>query len=100
MTLPAQEPQVLNHSETQTSHPGNPHLRVHAYSVMWEALPTPRTVARQDPLSMGFPRRDNWSGLPFPTLGDLPNPGIKSLLSLALAGRFFTTAPPGKSSQH
>ena len=93
MTLPAQEPQVLNHSETQTSHPGNPHLRVHAYSVMWEALPTPRTVARQDPLSMGFPRRDNWSGLPFPTLGDLPHSGIEPV-SPALAGGFFTTESP------
>ena len=50
------------------------------------------TVARQTPLSMGFPRQD-WSGLPFPTLGDLPNPGIKptSLVSPALAGGFFTT---------
>ena len=38
------------------------------------------------------------SGLPFPPLGDLPNPGIKptSLIFPVLAGRFFTTAPPGK----
>ena len=39
---------------------------------------TPWIVARQVPLSMGFPRRDYWSGLPFPSVGDLPNPGIKS----------------------
>ena len=39
-----------------------------------------------------------WSGLPFPTLGDLPDPGIEptSLATPALAGRFFTTVPPGK----
>ena len=52
---------------------------------------TPWTVAHQAPLFMGFPRQEYWSGLPFPTLGDLPNPGIKltSLASLALAGGFF-----------
>ena len=48
------------------------------------------------PLPMGFPRQDYWSGLPFPTPGNHPDPGIKpkSLASLALAGRFFTTVPP------
>ena len=35
------------------------------------------TVACQAPLSMGFPRQEYWSGLPFPPPGDLPNPGIK-----------------------
>ena len=38
---------------------------------------TPRTVARQAPLSMGFSRQEYWSGLPFPSPGDLPNPGIE-----------------------
>ena len=38
---------------------------------------TPQTVAHQAPLSMGFPRQEYWSGLPFPPPGDLPNPGIK-----------------------
>jgi len=38
---------------------------------------TPWTVARQAPLSMGFPRQEYWSGLPFPAPGDLPNPGIQ-----------------------
>ena len=53
------------------------------------------TVACQAPLSMAriFSRQEDWSGLPFPTLGDLPDPGFEpvSLVSLALAGRFFTT---------
>ena len=43
---------------------------------------------------MGFPRQEYWSGLLFPSPGDLPDLGIKPV-SPALAGRFFTTAPPG-----
>ena len=39
---------------------------------------TPRTVARQTPLSMEFSRQEYWSGLPFPSPGDLPYPGIES----------------------
>ena len=52
------------------------------------------TVACQAPLSIGFSRQEYWSGVPFPTLEDLPDPGIKpmSLVSSALAGRFFTTS--------
>ena len=52
----------------------------------------------QAPLSMQFPRQDYWCRLPFPTPGDLPNPGIepKSLAIPTLTGRFFTTEPPGK----
>ena len=52
------------------------------------------TVALQAPLSMGFSRQEYWSGLPFPTLVDLPNPGIEpmSLVSPVLAVRFFTTS--------
>ena len=59
---------------------------------------TPWTVARQTPLSMGFPRQEYWSGLPFPSPGDLPDPGIEPLspASPALAGGFFTITPPGK----
>ena len=49
----------------------------------------------QAPLSMGFPRQEYWSGLPFPSLEDLPHPGTEPE-SLALAGGFFTTEPPGK----
>ena len=43
-------------------------------------------------LSMEFSRQEYWSGLPFPTPEDVPNPG-NELLSLALAGEFFTIAP-------
>ena len=64
---------------------------------------TPWTVANQAPLSVGFPRQEHWSGLPFPPPGDLPSLGIKptSLTSRAFAGGFlyyyfFTTEPPGK----
>ena len=39
---------------------------------------TPWTVACQAPLSMGFSRQEYWSGLPFPSLGDLPDPGIET----------------------
>ena len=52
---------------------------------------TPQTAARQAPLSMGFPRQEHWSGLPFPPPRDLPHPGV------TLTGGFFTTEPPGKS---
>ena len=57
----------------------------------------PWTVAHKALLSMGFPRQEYWSELPFPFPGDLPNPGIEPE-SPALAGRFFTTEPPGKPS--
>jgi len=57
------------------------------------------TVTHQAPLSMGFPRQEYWSGLPFPIPGDLPDPGIKSTFP-ALAGRFFTTEPPGSTLLH
>ena len=55
---------------------------------------TPWTVACQALLSMGFSRQEDWSWLPFPSLGDLPNPGTEptSLMSPALAGGFFTTS--------
>ena len=56
---------------------------------------TQGTVACQAPLSMEFSRQEYWSRLPLPALEHLSNPGIKpmSLAPLALAGRFFTTAP-------
>ena len=59
---------------------------------------TPWTVALQPLLSMGFSRQEYWNGFPFPSPGDLSDPGIESATptSPALAGRFFTTEPPWK----
>ena len=53
------------------------------------------TVACQAPLSTGFPRQEYWSGLPFPSPGDPPDPEIEPV-SPALIADFFTTEPPGK----
>ena len=56
-------------------------------------------VAPQASLSVGFPRQEYWSGLPFPSPRDLPDPGIEPT-SPALAGVFFTTVQPGKPVSH
>ena len=55
-------------------------------------------IACQAPLSMGLPRQEYWSWLPFPSPGDLLNPGseLMSLVSPALAGGFFVTVSPWK----
>ena len=58
---------------------------------------TPWTVAYQAPSSMGFSRQEYWSGLPFPSPGDLPDPGIK-LGSPALQADALTSEPPGKQN--
>ena len=70
--------------------------RAQSLSCVW-LLATPWTVAHQGPLPMGFSRQGYWSGCPFPSKGDLPEPGIepKSLGPPSLAGGFFTTAQPG-----
>jgi len=52
-------------------------------------------LAHQTPLSIKFPRQEYWSGLPFPSPGALPNPGMKPQ-SPALAGGFFTIESLGK----
>ena len=57
---------------------------------------TPRTVAHQAPPSMGFSRQHYWSGVPFPSPGDLPNPGIEPG-SPALEADALTSEPPGKT---
>ena len=61
---------------------------------------TPWTAACQAPLSMGFPRKEYWSGLPLFPPGDLSDPGIEfmSLTSLALQADSLPTEPPGKSA--
>ena len=70
------------------------HMRTH--SVAFNYFATPWTIAHQPPLSMWFSRQKYWSV--FSSLGDLRHPWIEptSLASPALAGGFFTTAPPGK----
>ena len=64
---------------------------MHAKSLQ-SCLTTLWSVAGQAPPSMGFSRQEYWSGLPCPPPGDLPQPGIEpaSVMSPALAGRFFT----------
>ena len=66
-----------------------------SHCVVSDSAVTPRIVACQAPLSMGFLRQEYWSGVPFPSPGDLPRSGIE-LVSPAVAGRFFTIDPPGK----
>ena len=56
---------------------------------------TPWTVAHQAPLSMGFSRQEYWSGLPFPSPGDLLDPGIEPR-SLALQAEALTSEPQGQ----
>ena len=56
---------------------------------------TPWTVAHQAPPSMGFSRQEYWSGLPFPSPGDLPNPGIQPG-SPASQADTLPSEPPGK----
>ena len=129
--------EVGGRSEAQAARPAlRPRTEAEAPSVRARSLQS-QTVARQAPLSMGFPKPEYWSVLPCPLPGDLPNPGIEprspalqadslppeppgkpedtavgslsflhrnfstqesnpSLLSPAPAGRFLTTAPPGK----
>ena len=56
---------------------------------------TPWTVAYQAPLSMGFSRQEYWSGLPLPSAGDLPDPGMEPG-SPAFQADALTSEPPGK----
>ena len=69
-------------------------LLLFSCSVMSGSFATPWTIASQAPLFMGFPRQEYWSGLPFPCLGDLLDPGTEPV-SLELAGGFFINEPPG-----
>ena len=65
-----------------------------ARSVVSSYFATPQTVACQDALTVEFSRQEYWSGLLFPSPGDLPDPGIEPV-SPPLAGGLFTTAPLG-----
>ena len=73
-------------------------VSLHSYSVISDSV-TLWTVAQQAPLSVKLSRQEHWSGLSFPPLGDLLDPGIEleSPVAPALAGEFFTTEPPGKT---
>ena len=68
-------------------------LCMHAQSL--QLFVTPWTLVCQAPLFMEFPRQEYWSGLPFPSPEDFPDPGIKPI-SPALAGRFSTAEPWGR----
>ena len=61
----------------------------------FQLFEAPWTVAHQAPPSMGFSRQEYWSGLPFPSPGDLPDPGIEPR-SPALQADALTSEPPGK----
>ena len=74
------------------------HGHVHAKSFQLSQLfATLWTVACQAPLSMGLSRPESWSGVPFPSLGDLPNPGIE-LVSPVLTVMFFTISTTWEAS--
>ena len=66
-------------------------------SVVSNSFATLWTVAHQAPLSIGFPRQEYWSGLPFPSPEDLPDPGMEPV-SPAFPGGFFPAKTPGKPS--
>ena len=68
-------------------------------SVVSDSFATPWTVACQAPLSMGFSRQEYWSGLPFPSPGDLPDPGIKPGFLIFRADS-LRPEPPGKPILH
>ena len=57
---------------------------------------TPWAIVHQAALFLGFSRQEYWSGLPFPSPGDLPDPGVEPETPV-LAGKFFTTEPPEKA---
>ena len=69
---------------------------VPSHSVIFEAFSTPWTISCQASLSMGSPRKEYWSGLPYPAPGDVSDPGIepKFLEAATSAGRLFTAVPP------
>ena len=73
-------------------------LSMFSCSVMSNSFATPWTAACQPPLSMRFSRQEYWSGLPFPSPEDLPNPGIEptSHALNCITGGFFTPEPPEK----
>ena len=85
---------VLNTTKLSTSRWLWQKLFWYRYVIVVVWFVTTWTLAHQSPLSMGFSRQGHWSGLPFPSPGELPDSGIKPA-SPALAGVFFTAEPLG-----
>ena len=73
-------------------------VKAKSLSPVW-LFATPWTVAYQAPPSMGFSRQEYWSGLPFPSPGDLPYPGIEPR-SPAFQANALTSEPPGKPMEN
>ena len=80
----------------------SPHLFCSDYCLLFRpevvsnSLVTPWTLAHQASLSMGFPREEYWSGLSFPSPGDLPDPGVKLTSPPALQADSLPSEPLGK----
>ena len=83
------------HNISRNFRPTNGHGGGGLVAKLCPALGTSWTVAQKAPLTLGFSKQKYWSGLPFPSPRDLPNPGIKPL-SPKLQGVLFTAEPPGK----
>ena len=88
--------QIWKHSHTHTCIFLHPSVKVKSVSCV-QLLATLQTVAHQAPPSMGFSRQEYWSGLPFPSPGDLPDPGIEPS-SPALQADSLLSEPPGNPS--
>jgi len=84
--------------KNEAVHLPTPYTKIHSKCKNWNhKLATPWTVAHQAPPSMGFSRQEYWSGVPFPSPEDLPDPGINTR-SPALQADALTSEPPGKPS--
>ena len=70
-------------------------LLLFSHQVVSDCFITPQIVAHQDPLSIGYSRKEYQNELTFPSPGDFPDPGIKPPTPV-LTSRFFTIEPPGK----
>ena len=92
--------EVLEHKNV-TAGPNINTLYAYARSVaqLCQLFAALQTVAHQAPLSMGFSRQEDWSGLPCPPPGSPPGPGVKPT-SPTLAGKFFTTCATWEAQTH
>ena len=92
---PSSQTKCLNQATLEKDSEGSRILLLlFSHSVMSNSFLTPWTIACKVPLSMEFSRQEYWSGLPFPSLGDLPDPGTKPA-SLALQADSLLSKPPG-----